>query len=139
VIRLAQILLTFITLLACPASYGQTKADSLAGQWKYMGAMESQALKSDPSWYKRSNPTPKFESVEFTKKGGCTWKERDKKPVTAIYSISANELTFGGITYTIKSIDGKNLTLTRSYYIFRNTGGKDVRVDEEQISFEKIK
>jgi hypothetical protein len=118
----------------------QTKADTLAGKWKYMGAMKTQSIyKTDPSWYKKSNATPKFEFVEFTKKGGCTIKEKDKKASTAIYTLNKDELVFGGISYKIRSINAKDLTILRSYYIVTGADGKETRVDEEQISFQKVK
>src|ERR1043166_3975923 len=100
-----------ILLFSAVLVKAQSKADTLAGKWKYMGAMKTQSIyKTDPSWYKKSNATPRFEYVEFTKKGGCTIKEKEKKASTAIYTINKDELVFGGITYKIKSITEKDLT-----------------------------
>lgn len=118
----------------------QTRADSLVGKWKYMGAMKTQSImKTDASWYKNAKATPKFEIIEFNVKGKGSYNEKTKKPIGFSYTVSHDTLLFGGIAYKIKSVDAKDLTLYRGYYIVTDPDGRTTKVDDEQISFQKQK
>ncbi|HEY6161792.1 MAG TPA: hypothetical protein VI112_11225 [Bacteroidia bacterium] len=135
-----RIFLLAILLCGFAALQAQTKADSVIGKWKYMGAMKSQAVyKTDPAWYKAGKVTPKYEFVEFKKGGKCTRNERGGKPGSVPYTVKDSEIIFDGITYKIKSIDAKNMTLYRGFYIVTDASGKQTRVDDEQISFTRVK
>ena len=114
--------------------------NELIGKWKYMGAMKSQAvIKTDVSWYKPGKPTPKFEFIEFmAKKAMAVYNVKGGKPISLKYSVKEGDLIMGDITYKIKEVDLKKLTLTRSFYYVTGADGKQDRIDEEQISFQKV-
>jgi hypothetical protein len=134
--------LFFLCVMLCGFAIlqAQTKADSLIGKWKYMGAMTSQSVyKADPKWYKPGKPTPKYEFVEFKAGGKCVRNEKGGKPGNTGYKVNGNEITLDGITYKIKSMDAKNLLLYRGFYIINEANGKEKRIDDEQVSFIRVK
>ena len=136
--------LTILILLFCgiiSAQAQKTKADSIIGKWKYMGAMKSKSMiKIDPSKYHNAPATPKFEFIEFVK-GSKTfsYNEKGKTTLKTTYKVSKDTVIIDKIKYQIKAVDKKNLTLYRCLYIVLiNAEGKMEMVDEEQLSFIKI-
>jgi hypothetical protein len=134
--NMKKILLVLFTLAGGLALAQKTKADSILGKWKYMGAMKSQpAYRIDTSLYKNEGPTPKFEFIEFKKKGACTYNEKGKALVSTAYKVNKNLLLLEGVEYEIRSVNQKNLILFRDRYVMKDEHGKTVRIDEEQLHF----
>jgi hypothetical protein len=140
VTTMKKLIVLFFIFSAALAQAQKTRADSIIGKWKYMGASRSNAAyKMDASVYKEQLPTPKFEFVEFKKKGECTYNEKSGLAVHTVYKVNKHLLMLDGVEYEIRKVDGKNLMLYRSYYTVTGADGKIMRVDEEQLHFTRQK
>lgn len=132
----ALILVLFCGTISAQA---QTKADSIIGKWKYMGAMKSKAMVKTETKYQNAPATPKFEFIEFAKGKTCNYNEKGKPALKTTFTTSKDTVIIDKVKYQIKAVDSKNLTLFRSFYIVLvNEKGKMEKVDEEQLSFIRI-
>lgn len=121
-------------------AHAQSKADLLAGKWKYTGAMKSKATyKTDPKWYHDGKATPKFEFLEFKNPSILTYNEKGSKSTSTKFLVVGDKLTIDGTTYTIRILDKKSLTLYRGLYVVKDASGTPTYIDEEQLTFEKVK
>jgi hypothetical protein len=133
------IFISFMLLLFIGV-HGQSKTDLLAGKWKYTGAMKSKATyKTDPKWYHDGKATPKFEFMEFKNPSVLTYNEKGSKPTSTKFLVVGDKLTIDGTTYTIRMLNKKDLTLYRSQYVVKEPTGTLTYIDEEQLTFEKVK
>src|SRR5437667_139263 len=105
--KIVLLLLIFCGIISAQAQ--KTKADSIIGKWKYMGAMKTKAVyKTDPAWYHESKATPKFEFIEFVKaKNTFNYNEKGKAAMKTSYSVSKDTVIVDKIKYQIKVINQK--------------------------------